>query len=226
MPTLIKFMIPPGHRELMAELASMPEESAQALRAAFEKAVPTDSPIKLATAVEPLLAGLMKQDAVSVTGMLIAVRSAADTNRLPTTEVVESVALDAQSRKLVEPGQGEQLSRRLDELLRLRSVVLTAKAFELTTEYRDKLQSVRIITDLRPIFEQDDAEPTATSVIIMHTLKLETLNSDDVYVAMTNEELLQLKQQVERALKKTQALDNIIDRGGLQRLDRSEPSKK
>jgi hypothetical protein len=43
---------------------------------------------------------------------------------------------------------------------------------------------------------------------------------------MTNEELLQLKQQVERALKKAQALDNIIDRGGLQRLDRSEPSEK
>lgn len=204
----------------------MPEEIAQALRTAFERAVPTDSPLKLAAAIEPVLAGLMKHDPVSITGMLIAVRSAADANRVPATDVAESVALDAQSRKLVEPGQRELLSRRLNELLRLRSVVLTAKAFQLTTEYRDKLQSARIITDLRPIFEQDDSDPAATSVIITHTLKLEILNNDDVYVAMTNEELLQLKQQVERALKKAQALDNIIDRGGLQRLDRSEPSEK
>jgi hypothetical protein len=225
MPTPIRLAIPPAHRELIAELASMPEESAEALKAAFANAAPTDNPQKLSEAVESALTAVTKHDSASVTAMLIAIRSAAESHRLPPAEIANSIATEAQARKVIEQGQREALVRRLEEMLSLRSVVVTAKAFQLSTEYRDKLSSVRVITDLRPIFEDGETDPAATSVMVTHTLKIEMLEQDDVYVAMTNEELLQLKQQVERAVKKAKALDDVIDRGGLKRLDRSESTE-
>src|SRR5690242_8330974 len=110
--------------------------------------------------------------------MLIAIRSTADAHRLADSEVANSIAIEAQARKVIDEDQRETLVRRLELMLGLRSVVVTAKAFQLSTEYRDKLSSVRVITDLRPIFEDGEADPTATSVMVTHTLKLEVLEQD------------------------------------------------
>ena len=62
------------------------------------------------------------------------------------------------------------LEPKLTKLLDIDNVRIVVKALDLTYEYANLLQSARIVTDIRPIFTNDDKKIAGT--IISHTLRI------------------------------------------------------
>lgn len=97
----------------------------------------------------------------------------------------------------------EQIEPMLLALFELDVVVLTSKALDLSYEYSHLLQRARILTDLRPVFDQDGT--ALKGAVIAHTL---LLRYDDIEgehtlsVAVDEQDILSIQRQCERALKK------------------------
>ncbi|MBX9670699.1 MAG: hypothetical protein K2X93_24070 [Candidatus Obscuribacterales bacterium] len=92
------------------------------------------------------------------------------------------------------------------------SLGLSAKANLLLTNNERNFLRVRIISDLRPIFDEDTVnEPIAS--VISHTLKIEYSEAGarkEFFVALDTSELTELKQAIERAELKTSELRKIL----------------
>jgi hypothetical protein len=91
------------------------------------------------------------------------------------------------------------------ELFELEVVRLSAKALDLSYEHSELLQRARILTDIRPVFNDDASEVRGT--VISHTLLLryDDIEGDHVLsLALDEGDIRSLIQQCERALKKSQ----------------------
>ncbi len=79
-------------------------------------------------------------------------------------------------------------------------------------------QSARIFTDLRPLFETDP-EQAPSGAVIVEMLQLETWSGDGrtetVRVAMDRADLLELRGVIERAIKKTDSLRQLMEASGV-----------
>src|SRR5262245_12559623 len=136
----VKLTIPTSHREAFSNLAAMSDDDYERLRGVLEAATPTDSPVNLEEALEATLSPLLAVDPMILLGMLVGLRSTADSHRAQVSDVARSVSRDAASKKLIpETGSVDVLQRRVEQLLNLRTIILTSKAFQLSSEYRDRL---------------------------------------------------------------------------------------
>ncbi|MDP4198478.1 MAG: hypothetical protein Q8922_00930 [Bacteroidota bacterium] len=107
----------------------------------------------------------------------------------------------------------EKYESRLSVFLNNPQLVLSSKALNVLTDHNRTFGTVRIITDLRPIFGEDPAEePHAW--MLYHTLHLRcNLGKDiedDIYVALDTADLRAMQAAIERATTKQKILINKI----------------
>lgn len=104
----------------------------------------------------------------------------------------------------------------LKKLLSISAVWNIVKALDLSYEYENLLQSARIITDIRPIFDivADKIEGT----VITHTLRLEFDSREkeaSLSIVLDSEDIKKLKDSCDRALKKAKvAQEFVTEKGG------------
>jgi len=129
------------------------------------------------------------------------------------------------------PGDGdwERFAAFVDALLACDSLGITAKAFDVTTEYERAFCHVRLLTDLRPVFGVDpSARPRAVAVV--HQLKIayhEDGRHKDFYVAMNSDDLTKLAKAVGRAAQKEGTVRTVLSELGLHFLKlESDPCKE
>jgi len=107
-----------------------------------------------------------------------------------------------------------RLRDRVAELLDTEAIVTTANAIALLTEHDRNFHAARILTDIRPVFG-DDVEARPTGAVIVEMLNIETWSrsgtADSLYIAMDETDLLDLREQVDRAIKKTQAMKETLE---------------
>ncbi len=93
-----------------------------------------------------------------------------------------------------------------------------AKAENLGGDFQRVLYSARILTDLRPVFAES-AEAPPLGVIVVHTLKLAYHTHDwrheDIYVALSEDDLRDLQVSVTRAIQKSETLQAQLRETGL-----------
>jgi hypothetical protein len=83
-------------------------------------------------------------------------------------------------------------------------VQTTAKALDLSYDYANLLQTTRIVTDIRPVFDNDVTR--IDGAVISFTLRLNYDNvegSHSLSIAMNQADVESLRQQCEKALKKS-----------------------
>ncbi len=91
----------------------------------------------------------------------------------------------------------------LSELVKLESVRVTAKALDLSYEYANVLQYSRIMTDIRPIFNEDGDE--IKGAVVSFTMRMNYFNAGErksVSIALDAADLQILAYQCDRALLK------------------------
>lgn len=85
----------------------------------------------------------------------------------------------------------------------------TFKAYNLLLENANHFQSSRLITDMRIVFDENFENKSKTGVFV-HQLKLEYIGDKEekeFYVSLDGRDLLKLKSEIERALKKEKNLE-------------------
>jgi hypothetical protein len=203
--------IPPAHIAPFRELAGLPSDDLKAIRDAIASAAEGATPPDLAEAVrkaQPSLAP-SAQGFVDALMSLSVLRSAQGWTLRETAEALAS------STDLELPTDEQSgFAERIADVLAARPLWHAAKAYDLGTAFVRSLQSGRIITDVRPVFDDDPADRPG-SAVITHSLILRTYNDDGqqktFYITLDEEDLRSLKTQTERALDKLATLRGLLD---------------
>jgi hypothetical protein len=114
---------------------------------------------------------------------------------------------------------------RLTKLLSLNTFdVIAVKAKELQTQCERTYCDSRVLTDIRPVFGETITDPTA--MVLIHTLKIgfhdaSSSSHKDIYIALDEADILDLKQALERAEQKSKSLKAVLNKAQLKSVDLS-----
>ena len=221
----ITLTIPEVHRQPLARLLALPEESVRQMIEALRQMEPTLDISNLApqVAAAASLAPGETEDIFRMLQSLYLVRAARGAS---IADFVDALCRAAESlnRPELKPKGGDwsQFKQDLKELLSLdQSLGLSAKAVDVRGEHQRVYCDARVLTDLRPVFKDDVAEAPFAGVIV-HTLRIsyhEGGRLEQLFVAMDRKDLEELEGLVRRALAKEDSLRALAQKAGLRCLD-------
>jgi hypothetical protein len=114
-----------------------------------------------------------------------------------------------------------RLRERLERFLRLDGpLAITSKALGVLTDHEHIFVGARILTDVRSVFKDNVEEPPAGAVIV-HMLGVhyhEGHSHKEIFFALDTQDLKQLRESIDRASKKEEALKEMLSRAGVQYL--------
>jgi hypothetical protein len=128
--------------------------------------------------------------------------------KIPFDELIKdlSTAYFSQSRSAMNDKLASNLRLLLENANNLK---LSVKAADVMRE-KDKIyDSSRILTDLRYIFDNDDLKSDNRLAVIIHNLKIayqHNKNEESFFVALSLDDLKDLKQQIDRAIEKEEII--------------------
>ena len=152
-----------------------------------------------------------------------------DIDDLSTAELAQSVAEAAfaeQSEEFpINEADRDILKDRLEKLFLLKTAAfgLTSKAVGLLTDADRLFYTARILTDVRPIFNEEGDEVQAT--VIMHNLVLHYGENDkhkDFFITLDTNDVKVLREVLDRADNKAKALESLMKRSGISYLGLEE----
>lgn len=217
-------MIPKAQRPAFARLSGMkPEEFAS-----FVKVLETTKPSISLRDFALRVAEALGQDSAPTYELLVMIAgayAALDGTGIGVDEFVDEVcesekAADSESQVK----DWTQASDRLRAVLSLPNTVgLTAKALSVISESERTYCNARIISDLRPIFRADDVSQVSASVVL-HSLriafhKLPSNETENFFTTLATQDLLDLKEVIERAIAKDEALRGVAWKSNIPPLD-------
>lgn len=162
-------------------------------------------PDQLLELVQPALGG-DRADAESVCRQTLALNGLMRQTNLGVDDLASGLSKAIESYEEEDPEFVRAWQNSREQFLRLigtKACRLTAKAIDLAYDFANLFRRGRILTDVRPLFNQtnDDIE----GVVISYTLRLRYDNvagDHDLSLAMDQRDVEQLKQECEKALKK------------------------
>lgn len=105
----------------------------------------------------------------------------------------------------------------IEPLLAADRLLTHAKAADLASSYERTLENYRLITEMRPVFDEDvSRDPSST--LVVHQLELTYVKNGRVELALfslTSEDLEQLQLQLGRAQKKEASIRRIAKASGM-----------
>jgi hypothetical protein len=199
----------------MVVLARLSDAQVTALQAEIQGHGPVLFQSDRAPFVPHGLDGVSADDTEELMTAVLGAGSYQSGSGIPAGEFANNVA-NSPDLKLQDAERGA-LASRLTSLLAIPSVATSSKALDLLTEHARVYHSARVLTDLRPVFADDEiTSPSAT--LISHTLKVAyhaDSGRDAFYVALDDQDLDELREVIERAQKKSAALKKLVSESGL-----------
>lgn len=202
----------------MNRLVSLDEEGRKALHSAL---VSEPMPISI-EALRERLATVLGEDgpraARDLVGELFGLANVAQTHGYDLEGVAESVA-ETPGLNLAGP-ERESFAAFFGGLLRSSAVSTLGKAASLAGEHERLFHSVRVVTDVTPIFDEPDEDPIGG--LVMHRLRISywgTAHEDEVEIALNTAQLSELAAAVSRAETKAASINNVLGRLSLPSFD-------
>ncbi len=209
--------VPEAQKPFLRILATVSPAERDALKSALESAGPHPYIPELARSVAA--SGPLDLEStlgvLSVAGSLVPMirRVGADAVPLVGMVVEASVAAGIAVSKV----EQKRLKELLLILLRSSAVTMTLKAAEVALEVDRAFDEARVMTDLRPLFSDNDE---VSAGVVMHTLRISLIGTEGISVVLDEADLLQLEQQILRARKKASALREKLRVAGIPTLER------
>ena len=103
------------------------------------------------------------------------------------------------------------LSTAFCALLECKSVCISATANELSYDYANLVRSIRLLSDIRPLY--DDNADNIEGAVISHTMRLQYDSADgehELSLALDEQDIAKLMDQCRRALKKSVAAKKLM----------------
>lgn len=161
--------------------------------------------------------------AQSIQRFLMGVATTVRRGFLTVPEMLDSIQRSLMSEG-AEPPSAAMLAKcrpAIERLLATKSVVLSAKAEDLASDFERFCVASRIITDIRPVFDTDGGPIVGAT--ITHTLKLDYLSADrtrgNISIALDTDDLNHLKVACVEAVRKGNVAKALMDERANSKLD-------
>jgi len=110
----------------------------------------------------------------------------------------------------------QEMEPRLRDLLSLGPVTTIVKALDLSFDYYSLLQNSKIITDIRPVFNEAGSEIQGALVSFTLRLHLDSVSgSSSMSIALDQDDVIKLRKACERALEKAKTAQAFMRAGGI-----------
>ena len=213
-------VIPPEHAEALVSLAGLDNDTFEKLRTALNEEPSTAEPSKVA---ERLTSRIKDSSLPNYVELIESVMQTLNTKRkmaLSDDEIVGEI-LNGISDNREEPLSVEErgaVSDRLKCLIEPGSpLVRSLKAQEVLASHQCVFRDARIMTDVRPVFE-DDLDIPFQDFVTVHTLQITCWEDGaikQISVALDVADLKNLKSVIERATRKNEAVESRLSGLGL-----------
>jgi len=155
-----------------------------------------------------------KNEAKEIVAVLTSLYRLKERENRSINEIAEDICIalkETSNDKLKPKAEFEKV---IIQLLSLKIIGATLKALSLQTEYYNTFCNARIITDVRPVFD-DDIDKQIETGIIVHNLKIDyhkggVEDHKEFFVALDNNDLKKLKEQIIRAEKKEKSIKSSL----------------
>jgi hypothetical protein len=199
--------IPPSQRNALATLGRLPVELYERLVENLAKARPCVSLAEMRKRVKEGVeaSGLKQENLVGAIVSLATTASRYDRSDGLIEQVVNTVQ---ESSEKIDPSL---LRSRLGDLIALPVLYLSTKSSVLQVEHDRVFNSCRIVTDLRPVFQ--DAIEKDWACLVIHHLHLTCMRKrqiEDLYLALDDRDLDLLAEAIARARTKASTLRSAL----------------
>lgn len=219
-PKTPRLRIPEEYRSGLATIAGLSDKLFRGLLAAIEEEHPALYYTEFSARVSRRASDINPSDVRDIIETLVSLnRVWASWNlEMPElAEIVSDAAVKDEELKLPVEGRGA-FEERLALLLGIDSLEATSKALDVLLEHEHTLHSVRIMTDVRPVFGPNVEEPPIGTMIV-HLLKLsyhdESEEVKELYVALDTRDTERLRAELERADQKAESLKRMLGPTGV-----------
>lgn len=204
----VAFELPEAAREVYQTVGAMPDDQFTRL-ARFVADLPQDR--LLTETVDRLQKRLPPADREAFLDIIT------ELSRLARTiEYKRSGSSDEVVRRVVEQTVGDsdsaaKLTERLETLVAERAVQLHARAMSLLYDEERTLSGARLVTDIRPIF--NDSGDSADNFIVVNHLRIryqENFTSRTISIALDEDDIEALASLAKRAKRKTEFLKRLV----------------
>ncbi len=211
--------VPGQYESGFAAIRDLSDESSQGLLAALQNIPLNYNEESLSLAVAEMVDTIAASDVREIVRALLSLYSYLSYSQSTISDAAEGIA------QTMEESRSEQLKlsseerphfeERLAELLSIDTLNVIIRAGRLSVENKHPMQDVRIVSDIRPVFEPDAAETAPEGAIILHQLRLTywTENgsgTEDFFVTLDANDVRKLLNQLERANLKSESLKAIL----------------
>ena len=204
------------HLKGLIKLASISDESYQELLTVLQGTAPSQflpgEVGDLSAMVKSIPAGETEAIIVAIVGSAIGRAGAGQTIE----DLVKAIGEDLRRNAELElPERAiRRFQRRAATLFKIDAIRIGAKAFELQLENVNNYDGVRVLTDIRPIFEDNPTE-RPKGFILIHTLKINysttTGEDSEFYVSLNTKDLQMLIDALKRAKTKAQSARALLE---------------
>jgi hypothetical protein len=212
--------IPVRYREGLFKIGKLDEQGVKDIRTALDSITDTSkAPIEAAkAAVESITQSNAKdfQQIAEALGSLYIARTARDVSSGEFANDISDAMETLDSEKFRLPqGEREQFRLKLITLLESDLFGIVSKAWDLKTDDEHVFCTVRIVTDLRPVFGSR-IEEGPKAMVVVHLLRLgydvsgRGEKHEDFYVSLSAESLKALRNALDRAETKAKTLEATI----------------
>jgi hypothetical protein len=225
--SMANLSIPERYRPGLANLRTLSDDLFLNLLTALEGCPPTASSKELATRISTEIPGITKDELRDITRAVIGlyfVRGDAGVS-------IEKLAMDvcdamrsAGSEDLsLSDSEYPKFKDRLEKVLAVKSLSYASKAAGLRDDFERTFCRAKILTDVRPVFEDPGEAPVGA--VITHTLKLgyhegeERDEHKDIYIALDSEDISTLQRVLARAENKAISLQALLKKSEVPDLD-------
>lgn len=173
------------------------------------------TPRQLAAAAERVR--IPAKEALSLVRVVLSLYGLRRRRSLPITEVLEGLqaAIVRSGWTDEEISKWQSVGKKVESLLEIAPLATVSKALELGYEYPNLYQSARILTDIRPVFDQTGEVVKAS--IVSYALEIDYDNTEgnhSISIAIDAKDLDELAHACERAKAKGQAAKALMGKTG------------
>jgi hypothetical protein len=200
-------------------LVGLQDRQFEQLVEVLEESPPSLDP-NFADSVAPRLTSLTPSVARKVLEELLTMVYTGSRNNMAPSQLATDLAeaaFEANSERFTfTADQQKTLESRLSKLFAKRGLWITGKAQDVFFDTDKRYFEARVLTDLRPIFDENGEQIAAAAVI--HNLRIRYSENGEVkdsYFSVSNADLTALVKVVERALTKEAALSELASKSSI-----------
>lgn len=213
------FKIPDRYRPGLAKLFGVTDAALQELLRALSETPPTLNHEYLSEEIASKVHSISKADINDIILTVFSLYIAKGDSEVSIPDFVKDIwqAIDrGTDRHLALSGeQRERATERLVKVLSLDSLNIGSKALDLSHEYEHVLCSLRIVTDMRPVWSGSEIGGPPRGAVIVHTLKIiyhQESELKEFFVALDTSQVELLRDVLRRADQKARHLKMVLDK--------------